>query len=76
MPHIEIIQTAFENVAGHMSNLDAIRSIITMVEKECSNLVESIQFIEKEMAEAEVTLKTDMRILLNEIKHVSSRGPR
>jgi len=64
-----ILQLSFENVAGHISNLDIVRALIDEVSGECESLQETIAMLETKMADAEVTLVTDIRILINEIHH-------
>lgn len=64
-----ILQLSFENVAGHISNLDDVRSLIDEVSEVCESIKEAIAMLEAKMADAEVTLVTDIRILINEIHH-------
>ena len=64
---------AFENSAGHMANLDAVRSIVERLAGQGHSLDDIIQLLEREMEEAEVTLRTDLRILINETQHLVRR---
>ena len=64
-----ILHISFENVAGHISNLDIVRTLVDEVSGECTSIKDAIDFLEKRMVDAEVTLRTDIRILVNEIHH-------
>ncbi|MDF1537731.1 MAG: hypothetical protein P1Q69_02375 [Candidatus Thorarchaeota archaeon] len=64
-----ILQLSFENVAGHISNLDIVRTLIDDVSEECSSIQEAVTMLETKIDDAEVTLVTDIRILINEIRH-------
>lgn len=64
-----VLQLSFENVAGHISNLEEVRSLVDEISSEASSLEEAISFLERRMEDAEVTLITDIRILVNEIHH-------
>ncbi len=66
----EILLLAFESIAGHLANLDSIRSIVQELTGHGHTNDEAIQMLEGKMEEAEVTLRTDLRILINEIRHV------
>ncbi|UCH03572.1 MAG: hypothetical protein JSW05_08195 [Candidatus Thorarchaeota archaeon] len=67
----EILLLAFENVAGHLANLDSIRSLVQKLTGHGHTTDKVIQMLEGKMEEAEVTLRTDLRILINEIRHVT-----
>ncbi|MHA2065704.1 MAG: hypothetical protein ACXABY_15110 [Candidatus Thorarchaeota archaeon] len=69
----DLILRAFENSAGHMANLDAIRSIVEGLTGHGHSLEDIIQSLEREMEEVEVTLRTDLRILINETNHLVRR---
>jgi len=64
-----ILRLSFENVAGHISNLDIVRVLVDDVSDECGSIQEAVAMLEAKMADAEVTLVTDMRILINDIRH-------
>ena len=66
-----ILQSAFENVAGHISHLDEIRQIMDEIKSASPSLQDTIRILENKMQDAEVTLVTDIRILLNEIRHIT-----
>lgn len=68
-----IIQTAFEKVAPHISNLEAIKELIVEIEKETDSLESVLNELESRLEDAEVTLKTDIRILINECRHLGDR---
>jgi hypothetical protein len=65
-----ILRTAFERVAPHISNLDDIRSLVEELEKNAGSLDSIIQELEGRLEEAEVTFRTDIRILINECRHL------
>ncbi|MFX1415869.1 MAG: hypothetical protein ACFFC0_03605 [Promethearchaeota archaeon] len=66
----EILHLAFENIAGHLANLDSIRSLVQELAGHGHSIDEAIQTLVGMMEEAEVTLRTDLRILINEIRHL------
>jgi len=68
-----ILQLAFEKVAPHITNLDDIRTLIQDISGQGKTTLEIIQFLEARLETAEVTLRTDLRILLNEIRHIMAR---
>ena len=69
----DLFLRAFENSAGHMANLDAVRSIVERLTGHSHSLDDIIQLLEREMEGAEVTLQTDLRILINETQHLVRR---
>jgi hypothetical protein len=69
----DILLRAFENSAGHMANLDAVRIIVEGLAGHGQSIEDIIQSLEREMEEAEVTLRTDLRILINETQHLVRR---
>lgn len=69
----DLFLRAFENSAGHMANLDSVRSIVEGLIGHGHSLEYIIQSLEREMEEAEVTLRTDLRILINEARHLVRR---
>lgn len=68
-----LVLRAFENSAGHMANLDAMKSIVERLAGHGHSFDDIIQILEREMDEAEVTLQTDLRILINEMRHLVRR---
>ena len=68
-----IIRTAFENVATHISNLETMKKLVDTLESEDLLPTELIERLQGELEEAEVTLRTDIRILINECRHLESR---
>ena len=66
----ETLLLAFENIAGHLANLDSIRSLVQELTGCGHTISETIQLLEGKMEETEVTLRTDLRILINEIRHI------
>ncbi|MHA1904900.1 MAG: hypothetical protein ACXADL_11100 [Candidatus Thorarchaeota archaeon] len=68
-----ILELAFQNVAPHIVNLELLQSLV----KETTNTTESIDdvivILESKMEGQEVTAKTDIRILINEVRHLLKR---
>ena len=67
------MRTAFEKVAPHISNLDAVRLLIDEVEKTTDSLESILSELESRLEDAEVTFRTDIRILINECRHLGER---
>ncbi|MHA2359456.1 MAG: hypothetical protein ACXAB5_04230 [Candidatus Thorarchaeota archaeon] len=65
-----ILRIAFERVAPHISNLDEIKALVDEIEKSEDSLDSIINKLEIRMEEAEVTFRTDIRILINECRHL------
>ena len=68
-----VIKTAFENVAGHLSNLEIMRELVEEIEKDTDSIENAIKVLEEKCENTEITLRTDMRILINECRHLQSR---
>ena len=68
-----VIRTAFDNVASHISNIDSIRSLVDTLESANLPIDEVIETLQNKIEDAEVTLRTDIRILINECRHLESR---
>jgi predicted translin family RNA/ssDNA-binding protein len=68
-----ILYSAFEKVAPHMSNLDAIKELVAEIEKKTDSLESVLSELESRLEDAEVTLRTDIRILINECRHLGDR---
>jgi hypothetical protein len=66
-----VIRTAFDNIASHISNIDTIRALVEELESAPFDVV--IETLQKKIEDAEVTLRTDIRILINECRHLESR---
>jgi hypothetical protein len=69
----EIIRSAFDNVAAHIFNLAALQMTVDEFATECVSIDSIMRDLESRMDEAEITLRTDMRILINEIQHLKER---
>ena len=69
----QIIRTAFDRIASHISNIDSIKSIVEELESEDLSIDAVIETLQKKIEDAEVTLRTDIRILINECRHLKSR---
>jgi hypothetical protein len=64
-----ILRTVFERVAPHISNLDDVRALVEELAK-IDSLDSIISELEARMEDAEVTFRTDIRILINECRHI------
>ena len=70
---VPLIRAAFENIASHISNIDTIKSLVDELESKNLTTDVIIDTLQNEIKDAEVTLKTDIRILINECRHLESR---
>ncbi len=68
-----ILNTAFEKMAPHISNLEAIKELVVEIKKKTDSLESVLNELESRLEDAEVTLKTDIRILINECRHLGDR---
>ncbi len=68
-----VIRTAFDNIASHISNLETIKIIVDDFESENLPIDAVIEVLEKRIEDVEVTLRTDIRILINECRHLERR---
>ncbi len=68
-----ILQLAFENVAPHISNLDTVQNLLSEINERNNSIDEIIKLLETQMDSSDVTFRTDIRILLNEIRHIMTR---
>ena len=66
-----ILLVAFENTASHISNLETVKEWIDELLSEKLPLNECILKLQERSAEQDVTFRTDIRILINEIEHIS-----
>lgn len=64
-----MLRVAFDNSAPYISNLDAIRQLIQETTAHTSSVDDAIIYLENKLPDAEVTLKTDIRILIAAIRH-------
>jgi len=67
------IRAAFDNIASHISNLETIKTIVDDLESEDLSFDAIIEILQKKIEDAEVTLRTDIRILINECRHLERR---
>ncbi|TFF93813.1 hypothetical protein EU546_05745 [Candidatus Thorarchaeota archaeon] len=67
------VRTAFDTVAGHISNVDQMKDIVEDVAKRSDSMDSTIKILEALAEDAEVTLRTDIRILINECRHLMAR---
>ncbi|MFW9926735.1 MAG: hypothetical protein ACFFDM_08220 [Candidatus Thorarchaeota archaeon] len=65
-----ILRIAFERVATHISNLDDIKELVNEIEKKTDSVDSIIRELELRLEDAEVTFRTDIRILINECRHL------
>ncbi|MGY5875579.1 MAG: hypothetical protein RTU30_07525 [Candidatus Thorarchaeota archaeon] len=70
-----LLNLAFDNIGAHLSNLDQVRSIIQEISSRAKSITDIIQLLEEKMEEGDVTLRTDIRILINEVRHLSEKRP-
>lgn len=68
-----LVRTAFEKVAPHISNLEEMKKLIDEIEKMSDSIDSAIHELESRMDDAEVTFRTDIRILINECRHLGRR---
>jgi len=68
---VTLLNQAFENVGANIANLDEVRDLLAKIENEADSISHVISLLELEMAEVDITLRTDIRILINEFKHLS-----
>jgi mannose/fructose-specific phosphotransferase system component IIA len=68
-----ILRTAFERVAPHISNLEEVKILVDEIEKKTDSLESILNELESRLENEEVTFKTDIRILINELRHLGSR---
>ncbi len=71
MSFVTLLNQAFENVGANIANLDEVRDLLAKIENEADSISHVISLLELEMAEVDITLRTDIRILINEFKHLS-----
>jgi hypothetical protein len=67
----ELLRQSFENVGAYINHLDEIRDIIRRVETTADSISRVLELLDSELLNAEITLRTDIRILINEFKHLS-----
>ena len=68
-----ILRTAFERIAPHISNLEAVKLLVDEIEKKTDSLESVLNELESKLEDAEVTFRTDIRILINECRHLGDR---
>ena len=68
-----ILRTAFERSAPHISNLEAVKILVDEIEKKTDSLESVLKELETSLEDAEVTFRTDIRILINECRHLGDR---
>ena len=68
-----ILRAAFEKVAPHISNLEAVKLLVDELDKTTDSMESVLRELESRMEDAEVTFRTDIRILINECRHLGDR---
>jgi restriction endonuclease S subunit len=68
-----ILKTAFENVRTHICNIDDIKELVQEIDSLDEPIDSIIKRIEARAEGAEATLRTDIRILINECRHLESK---
>jgi hypothetical protein len=69
-----ILRAAFERVAQHISNLEAVKMLIDEIEKNTDSFESVQKELESKLEDAEVTFRTDIRILINECRHLGDKA--
>ncbi|MHA1958755.1 MAG: hypothetical protein ACW99U_00835 [Candidatus Thorarchaeota archaeon] len=70
MGSIQLIELAFENVIAYLSNTDSMKSLVQELSSKTDSAHEFLDMLYDRVSNAEVTLKTDIRIFLNEIERL------
>ncbi|TXT56742.1 MAG: hypothetical protein BAJATHORv1_20335 [Candidatus Thorarchaeota archaeon] len=70
-----LIRLAFENVAPHITNLAYIKKLIERADTASDQPVYQIRFLERELKNNDITLRTDIHILINELRYLMKRMP-
>ena len=68
-----LVRTAFEKIAPHIANLEAMKTLVNEVEKKTDSLELILSELESRLEDAEITFRTDIRILINECRHLGGR---
>lgn len=68
-----VLRTAFDNIASHIYNLETVKMLVDDLESENLSFDAVIETLQKKIEDAEVTLRTDIRILINECRHLERR---
>ncbi len=68
-----VLELAFQNVAPHIVNLELLQLIVHETANTAESIDDVIGILESEMESQEVTAKTDIRILINEVRHLLKR---
>jgi hypothetical protein len=66
---IELLRQSFQNVGAYITHLDEIRDLIDRLEPDSAGGI--LKQLENALDDAQTTLRTDIRILINEFKHLS-----
>ncbi len=69
MSDTDLIWKSFEDCVPHLANIEDVRSIIRSHIREHNSIDAFVAQLEHELEESEPTLRTDIRILINEIRH-------
>jgi len=69
-----LLRLAFDSSAPHISNLDTVRMLILETAAQAASIDDAIASLENRLPDTEVTLRTDIRILINAIRHALREG--
>jgi hypothetical protein len=65
-----IIRVAFQRVAPHASNIQRLREITEVIAGNSEAPEEIVARLRSIMVHEDITVRTDIRILINEIRHI------
>lgn len=69
-----MVNRSFEQAAAHLANLGPVRNIIDDLLKESRSIEGFLARLEEyERTGQDVTIRTDIRILINEIRHIMAQ---
>jgi hypothetical protein len=66
-----VLSLAFDSSAPYITNLDTVRSLIEEAVQYATSIEDAIAYFENKIPDAEITLKTDIRILVAAIRHAT-----
>jgi hypothetical protein len=66
----KILQLAYENVVFHVSNIERVQIILDKLKCDSLSIDECLSELSKISKDGDITFRTDIKILLNEIRHL------
>ncbi|MHA1771438.1 MAG: hypothetical protein ACTSYL_02635 [Candidatus Thorarchaeota archaeon] len=66
---VDFIWASFERAAAHFSNIGEMKQIIKRTILQAQSIKELIKMLQERSLTTGITVKTDIRILINEIEH-------